>query len=468
MKKILIITAVFLAIVVIAMSALTFFLTFQFPEGTTAFNTDISNMSNKTAAEEIQAYIDSYTLTLNIDGNPSVLTAWDLSLTFDTTAIEDLAAAYQEANAETVSVVLDNTDYLSMDTASIEALLEQQFSCQVVEAEGPQLQWNEETGAFQLQGGSDGEYTDIAPAVEAVVESIYRLDSSITLTEADYRVSFTDSEKTAAAQAAMESANALVACQLTYTFYPRSGVETIEVIDNHLIGSWLTIGEDGLSVTLDETLIEEYAQTMAETYGNEEGEGYFMSHNGEEINLPATMPANLVDAQALYEDIYTCLSNQESGDREAPYSVQAAYKNFDGTYIEISISEQKLRAYLDGELFADTDIITGCLHCDHGTVTGVFKIQNHGRNLWLQENYFVNYWMGFHIPKYGLHDADHWRTEEEYGGDTYLTDGSGGCVNVPGEVISQMYETFDNGVPVIIYDDTYLLSQQNTEPVEDA
>lgn len=467
MKKILIITAVVLTVLVVGLAATTVFLTFQFPEGTTAFNTDISNLHNKNAAEEIQSYIDSYTLTLNIDGKQSVLTAADLSLTFDSSAIEDLAEAYQAANAETVSIVLDNTDYLSLDPTAIENLLQQQFTFQEVEAQGPQLYWNEETGTFQLQGGSNGEYTELAPAVEAVVASVYRLDSSITLREADYRVIYSDSEKIAASQAAMNNANALVACQLTYTFYPRSGVEAIEVIDSQLIGSWLVLGEDGLSVTLDESLIEEYAYTMADTYSSG-GEGYFMNHNGEEVNLPATMPENLVDAEALYEDIYTCLSNQETGEREAPYSVRAEYRNFDGTYIEISINEQKLRAYLNGELFADTDIITGCNHCDHNTVTGVFKIQNHGRNLWLQENYFVNYWMGFHIPKYGLHDADHWRTEEEYGGDTYLTDGSGGCVNVPGEVISKMYDAFDNGVPVIIFDDTYLLNRQNTEPVEDA
>ena len=459
MRKLQICLVVFLSIVLVAVSALAIFLScqFQFPQGTVVCKTDISNMIPWIAAMKIQNRIDSYTLTLTVEGQPNTLTAEDLSLSFDGEKLEQLAEEIQAGSA-----VLNDRDFLSMDPASIQTLLGQQLPENRVEPGDSRLQWNEERNAFELLSGPDGEYNDRDLALQAVVDSVYRLDSAITLTEADYRTTFTDAEKTTAAQAALTDANVLASCDLTYIFYQRSGEEAPETIDSQLIGSWLVIGEDGLSVSLDQNKIREYANKLAKTYSME-GEGNFLSHNGDEINLPATLPTNQVDAQALYEDMLNSLNNLASGRKEAPYSVRNEYKNFDGTYIEISINEQKLRAYLNGELFADTDIITGCAHCDHDTLTGVFEIQNHIRDIWLQEAYFVNYWMAFQSPKYGLHDADGWRTEAEYGGDTYLTNGSGGCVNVPGEVISKMYEAFDNGVPVIIYDDSYKLPQENAE-----
>lgn len=455
MKKLQIVLIVFLSLILLVLSALAIFFScqFQFPQGTEVCKTDISDMIPMLAAEKIQNRIDSYTVTLTVNGQSHTFTAKDLSLRLNREKLDQLAREMQAGN-ETA----DMGSFLTMDSAPVQALLAQLLPEDRVEPGDYQLQWNEAQAAFELVNGTPGSYNSQELALQAIAGRISRLDRSITLTEADYRTAYTDPEKTAAAQTALNQANELVSCELTYCFYQRSGAVAQECIDRATIGSWLVVGRDGLSVTLNQTRIQEYADTMAAAYSME-GEGHFMSHNGDEINLPATIPANQVDAQALYEDIYQSLTNLEPGEREVPYQVRSAYANFDGTYIEISISEQKLLAYLDGELFAETDIVTGCAHCDHDTLTGVFEIQNRAQDIWLKEGYFVSYWMGFYIPKYGLHDADRWRSE--YGGTIYRTNGSGGCVNVPGEVLAKIYDAFDVGVPVIIYDDSYLISSEN-------
>ncbi len=461
MKKKLTVWVTALSVVLVVLVALAVFLLFQprFPQGTELCGVDVSRSFTWTAASRIEERIEDYTLTLSIDGNETSFSAEELSLCLNEEALKTLAQTMQqEIPAEGTSSVL------TMDIAPIRALLEQTLPENRVEPEDYRLSWQAGDQVFVLEGGTPGGYNDRELALETVVSGINNLESSIALTEEGYRQYFTDPDKDEAARKALENANGLVSREIVYTYYLRGGEAVQEVIDPARIESWMVIGEDGLTVTWDGEKIGAYAQEMADTY-TIDGEGYFLAHDGDEINLMVPMPANVVDTEALSADILSALTDGENGQRETPYSSRNDNVNYDGTYIEISINEQKLWAWWEGELFAETDIVTGCVHCHRDTKTGVFKIENHGRNIYLQGTHFVKYWMAFVIPRYGLHDADGWRTE--YGGDIYLTNGSGGCVNVPREVISRIFETYEDGVPVIIYNDTYRLSMMEQEPEAD-
>lgn len=48
----------------------------------------------------------------------------------------------------------------------------------------------------------------------------------------------------------------------------------------------------------------------------------------------------------------------------------------------------------------------------------------------------------------GIHDAD-WR--DEFGGEIYKTSGSHGCINVPPEIMPELYERTEVGMPVIMF-----------------
>ena len=48
----------------------------------------------------------------------------------------------------------------------------------------------------------------------------------------------------------------------------------------------------------------------------------------------------------------------------------------------------------------------------------------------------------------GIHDAD-WR--DEFGGEIYKTNGSHGCINVPSEVMPELYDMVELGTPVIMF-----------------
>jgi len=56
-------------------------------------------------------------------------------------------------------------------------------------------------------------------------------------------------------------------------------------------------------------------------------------------------------------------------------------------------------------------------------------------------------WLG---TEYGFHDAT-WRSDEEFGGDTYLWNGSHGCINLPYSAAEELYGLVHVGDKVHIH-----------------
>ncbi len=120
------------------------------------------------------------------------------------------------------------------------------------------------------------------------------------------------------------------------------------------------------------------------------------------------------------------------------------------TYIEISLDNQYLWAFKDGQLLVETPVVTGNISRRDYTNRGCFRIAYKETDLNLRGPTWddhVDYWMPFD-GEIGLHDSS-WRSE--YGGDIYLTDGSHGCVNTPLDAMRIIYENFNEDDIVIVY-----------------
>ena len=120
------------------------------------------------------------------------------------------------------------------------------------------------------------------------------------------------------------------------------------------------------------------------------------------------------------------------------------------TYIAVSINEQYIWFYQNGNLVISSPIVTGTRGF-HDTPKGTYQILNKARNIYLTGpdwRSFVNYWMSFIGNSIGLHDAS-WRSS--FGGSIYTTNGSHGCVNLPYNVAKTIYENASIGTKVIVY-----------------
>lgn len=127
-----------------------------------------------------------------------------------------------------------------------------------------------------------------------------------------------------------------------------------------------------------------------------------------------------------------------------------------GTYAEVSISQQKVWFYRNGQQVYSADCVTGRQNTGEGTPRGVWYIMYKQSPSTLKgsetgkANYEVKvkYWAQFTNSGCGFHDAS-WRTNWDKS--AYLNDGSGGCVNLRPDSAAQVYNILEVKEPVIVY-----------------
>ena len=134
-------------------------------------------------------------------------------------------------------------------------------------------------------------------------------------------------------------------------------------------------------------------------------------------------------------------------------AVSTAYgKKIGTTYIEISIKQQRMWFYINDKLYVETPVVTGNVGA-YATPTGAHKIWQRSSPATLTGptwSSYVNYWMAFTYGGCGIHDAS-WRSASEFGGTTYMGNGSHGCVNTPYNAVKKIYSKAKIGTYVVIY-----------------
>lgn len=205
----------------------------------------------------------------------------------------------------------------------------------------------------------------------------------------------------------------------------------INVIDN--TAPILTVNSNS---EVDIVMYDEYTMPTYEAYDNVDG--IITDRVNIESNLDTTL-------EGTYTITYTVsdYSNNKTT-KTITVNVEPKYKS---SYIDVSISNQKLYYYEKGNLILTSDIVTGI---NNGTPTGTYKVLNKSRNINLTgADYvsFVNYWIAFIGNSYGFHDAS-WRSS--FGGNIYKYNGSHGCVNMPYNKVKELYELVQIGTPVYI------------------
>ena len=125
-----------------------------------------------------------------------------------------------------------------------------------------------------------------------------------------------------------------------------------------------------------------------------------------------------------------------------------------GTWVEVSISTQTMRMYVNSKLYVSTPVVTG----NYGALStnrGHHRVISKKSPARLRGSYNgsswdtpVHYWLGFTSNGQGLHDST-WRSA--YGGTIYKGNGSHGCVNTPLSAMGKIYSKSYMGMPIIVY-----------------
>lgn len=126
------------------------------------------------------------------------------------------------------------------------------------------------------------------------------------------------------------------------------------------------------------------------------------------------------------------------------------------TYAEVSIKDQRIWIYKNGQMVLTTRVVTGRHDTNEDTPKGLWYIEYKQSPSVLKGSEAgnahysvkVKYWAPFTLGGVGFHDAG-WRTN--WSVTAYLNQGSGGCVNTPPKVMGQLYQSLEQNEPVIVY-----------------
>ena len=249
--------------------------------------------------------------------------------------------------------------------------------------------------------------------------------------------------------------------------YSRYAAINFQKIEIDMTGETITLSPDDVlsfftgspaKFILDADAVSEFVQGLKDRYDTYERERPFVNHYGNEITVGtrADTYGFKMDLDATTALLTETLEGHERLAQIKPVWINEAWARRENgcdigdTYIEVSIADQYLWAYSNGEQVLSTPVVTGNLG-NHSTPRGVFRILYMQRDATLVgEDYSspVSFWMPLTWSGIGLHDAS-WRSN--FGGSIYTYNGSHGCINMPYWAASSLYWTYYAGTPVVIW-----------------
>lgn len=290
---------------------------------------------------------------------------------------------------------------------------------------------------------------------QEILDAVKNASSSITLSSACYvpPTLYSTSEKITVAAQTMDSyLNAVI----TYDIW-----DTQESFSRENIMSAIKLDAD-YQVSLDTTVFAKYAQYLATKYNTYADKREFVTSLGDTVIIGGGDYGWVINKD---KEAATILENISSGSpvtREPIYSqtaLQDGPNDIGDTYIELDYTNQHLYYYKAGELMLESDFVSGSINEGWASPDGIYDINykdcmdyHNGEKIPLtgaDYRSYVDYFIVF-ARNIGLHDAS-WRKAKEFGGDTYIDDGSHGCINMPYDTVKALFDMVSNGTPVVAY-----------------
>lgn len=299
-------------------------------------------------------------------------------------------------------------------------------------------------GNFSIQPEVKGNYFDETKVRNLLIESVRAGNKIIDLKETYAKPDVTTSDKNLKAN--LKELKKLSDLSITYNIFGSK-----EVVPQESLVNWLNVDNSG-SIIIDNTGISSYLETLSAKYSTYTKKRDFESSKRGMIQVqPGTYGWTLDvarETKSLADDILLG-KNIERTPRYNGSGYSENGNEFEDNYIEIDLASQHMWVYINGNLFLETDVISGKPKTP--TPKGVFYVWKKDRNATLTgEDYAtpVDYWLPVDWDGVGIHDSP-WQSN--YGGSSYLTSGSHGCINTPPTIMSKIYNQIEIGIPVVIY-----------------
>ena len=322
-----------------------------------------------------------------------------------------------------------------------------------------------EDGSFSIQPEDDGNMVDTQKLSDYTIAQMREGNNTIRMADSDcYKKASVTAESL---KPTLELYNKIGAVEITYDMTDREEIFDpvgTEKLDHATIMDWISTEGDDISVDTDkatawvqENIADKY-DTLVTGYTFK-----FKSTADGEITLPIGADGIYgwkTNVAATVEKLVEYIKAGEAVTIEPVYKVEgfrmksnAGVTYTGNTYIEVDICHQHLWYYVNGELFLESDVVTGKeVDPTRATPPGAYKVwsRESPRKLgtYAVQGYetWVNYWMPVTYTGIGLHDLN----RSAYGGDIYINNGSHGCINLPLDIAKQIYDKVTINTPVMI------------------
>lgn len=427
----------------------------KFLPNTTVGQINISQLSKKEAIKKIEDNVhqDEF-LVLDSGKTWKSIPKQQLGITFDVDKTVDNTIKKQNPwlwfmnyinKPKNVPIIMTdyNKDALAKEATELKTTLTE-FNKNRTPTKNAMIEMKD--GTFQITNEVAGNTIDIDKFVSAFESHVKEGEGTIELETYIQKptVLATDSKL----KKELEDINKLTDVSATYLI---NGQEV--AIPKETIASWLTTNEKG-DVDLKKDLVKEYVTQLGQTYNTSTNPTKFNSTKRGEVTVPAgTYSWTIWTDNEVEQLTELILSGKGFTNRVPAYQGSTTPETplISNTYIEVDLQAQHMWYYKDGKVALETPIISG--KPSTPTPPGVFYVWNKKRNEILRgEDYAspVDYWMPIDWTGVGIHDSP-WQNANAYGGTSYTTVGSHGCINTPPDVCAKLFNMIDVGVPVVVF-----------------
>ena len=417
------------------------------PAGTTLAGVQLDGMTAEEALDAVKAAMESYAIRVYALDSYVDIPVASLSVTLNEEQLFTYLSALTNGEA------LPEVPLAQCNTSAVKKLLEEGINRS---PKNPVVKYSSDKKQFVVSDAVRGVKIDATGANTALENPVSMLQSTATVqVSATYTYPQFSPEEPSIVAAAQE-ANKYLTPEITLKFMRA----TVKLSPAEL-SKFVKIGED-YAVSVDEEAISEYVRNATSKYSGKRMKGQFVTTYGTTLSgsrYEVDYYGSDLDSAALKAELIDRVTNLRSGTYAAVYDEEADPLPFGGNYVEINLTSQCLWVYRDGVVVTQSDIVSGSVAAFCHTDPGVFKIFGKVRKCYLTGptwSSYVEYWVPYNGGE-GIHDAS-WREDDEFGGETYLYEGSHGCVNIPPANMPAIYDNVSVGTAVIVYGGCYSIS----------
>lgn len=427
---------------------------------------DISLRSDAEVAQLLRSDVENYAIEVKGGGFSYSALGSDLGVDIDADGV--VAAVHQALPAWKWPYYLlqpthDMTDLLdvSFKRGSCEQPLAQaidEFNKTATPPQNATIGYDEAARRFVVEEEVPGTQIDPAFTMEAFAQAIADLDPELIITD-EFLVQpaiRSDDEKLVESA---ELASGMTSADLTLIM---NGQEVRKITGADL--SHFVSIDDKLDVVFDEAALDAWCEAVADDFNTVGTKRTYTRPDGKVVTVKGGVYGWEIDKAAMKDSLIEGIKAGKKAEVEVPFLTEAATFTGPGEadwgkrYIDVDIAEQHVRFYNEaGELFWETDCITGSPDGRHNTVEGVWKLNDkespsvlkgyeNGKKIYETK---VTFWMPFEGNSIGFHDAT-W--QPGFGGTMYANGyGSHGCVNLSYQAAEELYGLIREGDVVIVH-----------------